>query len=166
MACDPFLGESQLALSGALDGSFEGAVQSGFCLFVLRLRDLALLVFDFKLEQFFLEGFEQHGWARRGRRECGRSGYLGCRSRRRPGYSRTRRLRCFGNLEFYRASVGDVGSNTTLPAGYIEGTHQKRSSESSNDPPAILLQRVRGIDWWTESSTRTRIALTAHRSAG
>src|SRR5258705_1389062 len=55
----------------ALDGSFQRAIEGGFGLLVFLLRDLALLVLDFELEEFFLQRLEQHGRASgsvRGRR--------------------------------------------------------------------------------------------------
>ena len=58
-------GGSQLSshlLGGfALESSLQGVVQGGFCFFILLLRDAALFVFDFELEEFFFQPFEEHG---------------------------------------------------------------------------------------------------------
>ncbi len=46
-----------LRLGSTLDRALKRAVQCGFCLFIFLLADLALLVLDFQLKQFFLQGF-------------------------------------------------------------------------------------------------------------
>jgi hypothetical protein len=48
---------SGLRLGPALDRALKRAVQCGFCLFIFLLADLALLVLDLQLKQFFLQGF-------------------------------------------------------------------------------------------------------------
>jgi len=68
--CPRHTGKICLGLLGfAFQGALEGLVEGGFGFLVLRLRDLALAAFDFELEEFFLEAFEQHGSGtrRRGR---------------------------------------------------------------------------------------------------
>ena len=54
--CD-CLGPLRFALQGAL----QSLIESGFCFFIISLRDFALLALDFKLEKFFLNSFHQHG---------------------------------------------------------------------------------------------------------
>src|SRR6266550_6882767 len=79
--CFPGLGDARGAgphiwrLTGlryhALERAFKGLIQCGLRFFIFRLRDVALLVFDFELKEFFLEGFEQKtGTSRRGRCHC------------------------------------------------------------------------------------------------
>jgi|ERR1700733_3946556 len=46
-------------------GALQGLVKSGLGTFVFLLRDEALFVFHFELEDFFLQGFEQLGRAAR-----------------------------------------------------------------------------------------------------
>src|SRR5580698_474687 len=43
----------------SLYGAFQRLVQRGLCLLVFLLRDSALLVLDFELEDFFFQSFEQ-----------------------------------------------------------------------------------------------------------
>jgi hypothetical protein len=54
------LGIAELrSLSFASQSALEGLVQGGFGFFVLLLTDAALFVFDFELEEFFFQAFEQ-----------------------------------------------------------------------------------------------------------
>jgi hypothetical protein len=54
------LGIAELrSLSFASQSALEGLVQGGFVFFVLLLTDAALFVFDFELEEFFFQAFEQ-----------------------------------------------------------------------------------------------------------
>ncbi len=58
-------GEQSLrVLCVAFDGAFQGSVERGFGFVVFLLRDLALLVLDFQLKEFFLQSFQQHGGGR------------------------------------------------------------------------------------------------------
>jgi len=44
----------------AFQGALQGLIQSSFSLFVLLLRDLALLVFDFEFEEFVFQSLQKH----------------------------------------------------------------------------------------------------------
>ena len=45
----------------AFKGALQGLIEGGFGFFVFVVRDAALFVFDFELEELFFQGFEQHG---------------------------------------------------------------------------------------------------------
>ena len=52
----------ELRLLGfALQGALQGLIEGGFGAVVFLLGDAALFVFHFELEEFFFQGFEQHG---------------------------------------------------------------------------------------------------------
>jgi hypothetical protein len=53
--------DSFLLCGFAFEGALESEVESGLALFVLGLRDVTLLVFDLKLEEFFFQSIEQSG---------------------------------------------------------------------------------------------------------
>jgi hypothetical protein len=44
----------------AFQGALQGLIQSGFSLFVLLLRNLALLVFDFEFKEFVFQSLQKH----------------------------------------------------------------------------------------------------------
>ena len=50
-----------LAVAATLDGALKRLVESGFGLFVFRLRNVPLLVFDFELEKLLFQRFQEHG---------------------------------------------------------------------------------------------------------
>ncbi|SRR6266852_3964157 len=61
------LGWSGLGLFGgfALQRALQRLIQGSFRLLVFLLRDVSLLVFDFELEEFFFQAFQQHRRTRR-----------------------------------------------------------------------------------------------------
>ena len=119
-------------LRAALDGALQRAVQRGFGFFVFLLGDLALLVFDFELEEFFFQCFEQHrgSWRRRCRRRGDGARQLRCCAGRRCcrhglGIARTSdaRLLVFDPPAVSRATA-------FLARGYVVGSANQRERRS------------------------------------
>src|SRR5579863_1204235 len=147
-------------LGFALQRVLQGLVQRGFRFFVLLLRDVALFVLDFELEEFFFQGFKQHGsGASSGRRGCVfvavRSGVaklvvgLGIFQ----GWERAVPLR----TPVPRTSGPRAAASCSAGGGLLPPRYEKRSGEqdcrkSAEDGPAVTLQRVGRVDRRAESA--------------
>src|SRR5579862_595401 len=119
----------------ALQGSLQGLVECRLRPLIFLLRYSSLLVFDFELEHFFLQCFEQHG----------RTIYrLGLGGRR------------FGNFNLDWTEIWH--GHTPGAPGDVNRSAGKYNAEASQNVPAIFFQRIRSIDRWAEATAGAGIA--------
>src|SRR5579871_3620633 len=158
----PNCGRPRLSLLRlAFQGPFEGLVKGSLGFFVLRLRNLALLALDLELKKLVLQAFEQHGTAARSRGGNSRGGsgnfivfelfedhfaILAC--------SRNRGL-----------VAGGSARGGLLARGNKESAEQQHGSKGSENPPAIALQGIGGVDGRAQPSAGTIGGLRASARA-
>src|ERR1039457_246617 len=146
--------------------SFQGALQSliegGLGALVFLLRDAALFVFHFELEDFIFQGFEQprrraarSGWLRTGLAEssfaCANLASCGDRCR-------------FIDFIFFQGreshSFGTASAaGCLLPRGDVDSASNEYQGEAAQDVPAILLQRIGGVDGRSEAAAGAALRL-------
>src|SRR5450755_4517538 len=139
-------------------------VQSGFCAFVFLLADAALFVFDFELEEFFFQAFQQHG------RRCASGGLHWARKFAGADCARCWSLRGFVVVVFFQrwksfatGSGGAVGG--LLTRGDEDSADEEDCGAAAENPPAIFLQGIGSVNGRAEASAGAALTLRGSASA-